>query len=158
MTTGTTQDPEAFVQSLSQPEVDFAIIADRVEVVNGKLYMMGGGYDRIFTQEQMPYTFALSFAVGVLVPWNACNQEHRLSFAVEDPEGNNLGLGATVGFNVGRPPGMGQGETQRVMLAPPAAAVTFPDYGTYLLHVSLNGAADKRVPLYVRSLLASKVG
>lgn len=146
----TTQTPEAFVQSLNQPEIDFVIIADRAEVVNGKLYMLGGGYDRMLVGDPMPYPFLLSFAVGILVPWNACNTEHRLQFAIEDPEGKTLdGFGGEVGFNVGRPPGMKPGESQRVMVASPQAPVTFPDFGTYLLRVTLSSGDVKKEALYV---------
>ena len=30
---------------LDKPEVDFLVLADHAEVVGGKLYMMGGGWD-----------------------------------------------------------------------------------------------------------------
>lgn len=146
----TTQTPEGFVQSLNQPEIDFVIIADRAEVVNGKLYLMGGGYDRIVIGNSMPHRFPLSFAVGVLVPWNACNIEHRLQFAIEDPEGRDLeGFGGEIGFNVGRPPGMEPGESQRVMVASPLAQVMFPAYGTYILRVTLNGTDVRKEALYL---------
>jgi hypothetical protein len=142
-------EPDAFVQSLNQPELDFVIVADRAEVVNGKLYMMGGGYDRIYLSEEPPRVFSISFVVGVLVPWNACNQEHRLDFAVEDSEGQALDFSARATFNVGRSPHMEPGEVQRVMLAPPQVAVTFPVYGSYFLRVTLNEAISKKVALYV---------
>ena len=145
-----TQTPEWFVQSLSQPEIDFVIIADRAEVINGKLFVMGGGYDRIFIGDEMPHTFPLSFAVGVLVPWNACNIELMIQFAIEDPEGKDLaGFGGALGFNVGRPPVMGEGDSQRVMIALPQAPVAFPSYGTYVFRVTLNGGNAKKEALYV---------
>lgn len=146
------QTPEGFVQSLSQPEIDFVIISDRSEVVNGKLYIMGGGYDRVFVGGPMPHVFALSFAVGVLVPWNACNIDHRIQFALEGPEGKDLeGFGGAVGFKVGRPPVMGEGDCQRVMIALPQAPVAFPAFGTYALRVTLNGGNAKKEALYVTS-------
>lgn len=149
---------DEFVRSLNQPEIDFVIIADRAEVVGGKLYLMGGGYDRILLKDEPPHAFTLSFAVGVMVPWNACNQEHRITFAVEDAEGKDIGFTAEVGFNVGRHPSMAPGESQRVMIAPPQAAVAFPGYGTYFLRVTLNGVSHKKEAIYVRSLSPARAG
>jgi len=50
-----------------------------------------------------------------------------------------------VKFNVGRPPMLVSGQTQRVMLAVPLVYVTFQKFGTYVLTVALNGATAKRV-------------
>ena len=35
---------------LGSPEIEWLILADEAELVNGKLYMMGGGWDRITAQ------------------------------------------------------------------------------------------------------------
>ena len=139
---------ESFVRSLDRPEIDFAVIADRAEIVNGKTYMMGGGWDRLNAAE-VPVVHLLSFVVGLLVPWNATNQEHILEFLLEDAEGNNVDhMRGEAHFNAGRAPFMKAGDIQRVMLAP-QIPVTFPAYGTYCIRFSLNGNTAKRVLLYV---------
>ena len=36
---------------LEQVEIDFLLLADKAEILNGKLYMMGGAWDRIHLKE-----------------------------------------------------------------------------------------------------------
>ena len=44
------------------PEIDYLLVADRAEVVNGKLYLMGGSWDRIQPQ-QFPHRMMLGIAI-----------------------------------------------------------------------------------------------
>src|SRR5262249_54509042 len=56
------------LQTLNEPIVEFFILADYAEAVNGKLYMMGGGWDQSFVKDfSQPVSF--SFAIGIQVPW-----------------------------------------------------------------------------------------
>lgn len=48
-------------------DVSYLIVADRADVVNGKLYMMAGGWDRI-QPASFPFTLMLGIAVGIRVP------------------------------------------------------------------------------------------
>ena len=41
-----------------RPEIDYLLVADRAEVVSGKLYLMGGSWDRI-TPPQFPHRMML---------------------------------------------------------------------------------------------------
>ncbi len=132
------------IQELNELSVDFLILADRAEALNGKLYVMGGAWDRVFIADfQQPAT--ISFAVGVLVPWNATNMQHTLVITVVDPDENPIDFRAELGFVVGRPPWAHQGETQRAILALPAVPVRFPQAGTYVLSATLDGVRRKRV-------------
>ena len=132
-----------------QPHVDFVILADRAEAVNGKLYMMGGGWDRMwvadFAQPQ-----SISMALGILVPWNATNQLHKLMIRVESQDAIEL---ATLGlnFNTGRPPTLGQAESQRITLAF-QAAIPLPGPGAYVIKALINDVESKQTVFYVQPL------
>ncbi len=102
------------------------MLADRVEAINGKLYAMGGAWDRMFVPDVKNPT-TISFAAVILVPWNATNQQHSVNLSVEDTDGHNVGFTIEVGFNAGRPPWPAQGEAQRVVIAIPAAPIVFRD-------------------------------
>lgn len=99
----------------TQPYVEFLLLADRAEAISGKLYMMGGAWDRMwvgdFAQPQN-----VSFAVGIMIPWNATHEEHRLSMLVVDDRENEI-ANVQVGFRAGTPPQMKKAETQKVLLA-----------------------------------------
>ncbi len=89
--------------------------------------------------------YPVSLAIGILVPWNATNQEHTANFFIVDADSEETDFRTEVKFNVGRPPMLVSGQTQRVMLAVPLVYVTFQKFGTYVLTVALNGATAKRV-------------
>ena len=132
-------------EDLDQPTVDFVIIADRAEVVNGKLYMMGGGWDRLsvpdFTQPQ-----SISVAIGILVPWNATNQTHSLAVRVETQDAEELAA-MGLNFTTGRPPILGQAESQRVILAF-QLAIRLPGPGTYVVKALINDRESKTAVFY----------
>ncbi|MEX2081352.1 MAG: hypothetical protein WEC33_07020, partial [Dehalococcoidia bacterium] len=109
-------------------DVDFLILADRAEAVNGKLYMMGGGWDRIWVPD-FAKPHPLSIAVGVVVPWSATNEKHSLSVRVEANDGQELATYA-VQFTTGRPPFLREAQSQRIILSF-HGELTLPSPGTY---------------------------
>ncbi len=129
-----------------QVEVDFLLLADRAEVLNGKLYMMGGAWDRRHIRD-IAAPVPLTIVVGVLVPWNLTNEPHRLGIRVEDEDGNPVLPEVEATVNVGRPVNATQGQSFR------ATAVinnrwTLPRYGVYSVVASVAGQTDRRVAFY----------
>ena len=58
---------EQAMQELTRgPEVDYLLLADRAEVVNNKLYVMGGGWDQA-NASKFPHTLAVGVAVGLRI-------------------------------------------------------------------------------------------
>lgn len=134
----------ADIQQLNELEIDFLMLADRAEAVNGKLYLMGGAWDRLFVQN-----FALqnliSIAVGILVPWHATNTQHTLTLEIVDSDEAPIGFRVEAGFAAGTPPWSERGETQRVILALPGVPVQLSRPGQYVINASINGTRRKRV-------------
>jgi hypothetical protein len=118
-----------------QPEVDFLILADRAESVNGKLYLMGGAWDQIGVIDfAKPVTF--SIALGILIPWNATNQDHKLQVHLVDEDGTRL-FTMDGGMRAGRPPQLPQGGAQHNVLAITVAAVLSKP-GEFTVEASIN--------------------
>lgn len=129
-----------------QVEVDFLLLADRAEVLNGKLYMMGGAWDRRNIRD-IAAPVPLSIVVGVLIPWNLTNEPHQLRLRIEDEDGNPVPPEVEATVNVGRPVNATQGQSFR------ATAVinnrwNLPRYGTYRVAASVAGHGEKRVTFY----------
>lgn len=104
--------------------------------------MMGGGWDRIyvadFAQQQ-----SMSLAAGILVPWNATNMNHPLALSVENQDNVELAkLG--LNFNAGRPPTIGQAESQRIVLAF-QLQLQLPGPGTFVVKAFIRDHESKRV-------------
>jgi hypothetical protein len=98
-----------------QPFVEFLILADRAEALNGKLYMMGGAWDRLWIGD-FAQTQTVSLAVGIVVPWSATNEEHRVSVIVSDDDNNEVGS-AQFAFRAGASAQMERTESQKVLVA-----------------------------------------
>ena len=131
---------------LEQVEVDFLLLADRAEVLNGKLYMMGGAWDRRHIRD-ISTPASLTIVVGVLVPWNLTNEPHRLRIRIEDEDGSPVPPEVEATVNVGRPVNAMQGQSFR------ATAVvnnrwTLPRYGVYRVVASVASHSERRVAFY----------
>ena len=102
-------------------EVEWLILADSAEVVGNKLYLLGGGWDRLTVNTGFPIDQRCAIAVSVRVPWNETNQKHVFEVEVmsEDPQTEEPKSLVKVNgqFEVGRPPGIPQGQEQRIQLA-----------------------------------------
>jgi hypothetical protein len=129
-----------------QPTIEFLILADRAEAVNGKLYMMGGGWD-VLAPPSLSGPASFSVALGILVPWLATNTDHRCAVRLEDADGKLL-LEMTVDFRTGRPSTMEHGASQRVMIALPINVV-FPATGRYAVLATI-GDQERRAGFQVR--------
>ncbi len=132
--------------TIEQVEIDFLLLADRAEVLNGKLYMMGGAWDRRQIRS-IDSPVSLTMVIGVLVPWNLTNEQHRLTIRIEDEDGLMVPPEVEVAVNVGRPVDATQGQSFR------ATAVInnrwqLPRYGTYRVAASTAGQSEKRVTFY----------
>ena len=102
-------------------EVEWLILADSAEVVGNKLYLLGGGWDRLTVNTGFPVDQRIAVALSMKVPWNETNQKHTFEVEIisehpttEEPQ-SVLKVGGQ--FEVGRPPGIPQGQSQRVQLA-----------------------------------------
>ena len=135
--------------------IDFLILANHVEAVNGLLYITGGGWTDHHrpTVQGVPLTpnTHLGIGVSVIVPWIETNQQHILTVRVED-EDSGVVAQIQAHMNVGRPPLLKPGSEQPVMLGFPLD-VPFPKTGEYHIVAELdNGTEMKRWHFRVHDL------
>ena len=120
-----------------KPEIDYLLVADRAEVVNGKLYLMGGSWDRI-QPPTFPHRMMLGIALGVRIPFSHTDDQHKVSVEIQHDEKRLVGVEAKL--TTGRPPGMAGMD----MLVPMAVniPIAIPAEGL----VVLRAAVDDRPP------------
>lgn len=94
--------------------IEYLLVADHAEVVNGKLYLMGGGWDR-FSPPAYPAVARLAIAAGIRVPFLESNTPHHLTIVIRDGDGHEL-LRMDGDLETGRPPGS-RGEAAAIPLA-----------------------------------------
>ncbi len=96
--------------------VEWIIMADSAEVVNRKLYLMGGGWDRLIVHQPFPAQQLISIAVSFAVGWEETNIPHPMEIQINDEEGKQLAR-MEGKIEAGRPTGISPGQGQRVQLA-----------------------------------------
>jgi hypothetical protein len=117
--------------------LDFLLLADKAEAIGGKLYVMGGAFDRVGLTA-IPGPAQFDVALGVLVGYNETNLKHAFEIRCEDPDGNVVLQGPQGVLEVGRPPGMAPGAEQRALLVF-AGPFVFPAAGEYAWVLVLDG-------------------
>lgn len=144
---------------LNAPTVEFFILADHAEAVNGKLYLMGGGWDRVLVPDfSQPVT--MSFALGVVVPWHATNVRHTIQLAIEDLDRRRpVDFGLDAGFVAGRPPLLAEeADTQRILLAVSRVPVKFDQPGAYQAVARIVGGHERRARFRLVALPSVPIG
>jgi len=139
--------PHALVTG-QQAHIELFALADRVEAINGKLYMMGGCFTEIWAGT-FPATLSFGVAVAVSVPWNATNQTIDIQVIFETQDGQEVGrLG--VPLVVGRPPHLQPGDMQTIPFAIPTLGIEARQAGTLIARALLGGQEERRLSLRVR--------
>ena len=135
--------------SLETVTIEFLMLSDHAEVVSGKLYMMGGGYDRRYISD-IKAPVALRTVVSVLVPWNLTNQTHSVKLRLETEDGDTLGQEVQGNLNVGRSVQAISGQMFRVM-AVINFTLTLPQLGAYRIIATLDNGDSKATTFYAVS-------
>jgi hypothetical protein len=92
------------------------ILGDYAEVIGSKLYLQGGGWDRLTVNSGFPVDHLLGLSVSFLVPWSDTNQRHHVEIEIATDDGETLAkLEGQV--EVGRPAGHPPGQAQRAQIA-----------------------------------------
>src|SRR5688572_26669651 len=84
-------DPEPI-----RPAVDFALLADAVQAVQGKLFILGGGWDTLYVGSFPARHPSLAIGLRVKVPWSATGSSVRIAVELQDADGARLLPGGQV--------------------------------------------------------------
>ena len=114
-------------------DIDYALTADHAEIVGGKLYLMGGGWDTTYASE-VPAMVRLAIAVGIRVGWTETGQNIPVRVVVEDDDGQVL-VSIDGAVTVGRPEGLLPGTPQLTQMAA-NVAFSAPRFGGYRVMVT----------------------
>jgi hypothetical protein len=126
------------------------LLCDAADQVNGKLYILGGGWSLIVVPDRPTPT---TVAVKLAVPWDQTNRQMSLLCRLLDEDGNPVDLGtgevrAEGRFEAGRPPGLKPGTPIDVPLAIPFGALAYPA-GGYVFELEVDNEVVARAPFRV---------
>lgn len=120
--------------------IESLILANHVEVVNGLLYVSGGGWTTHIRMVQLgstPPQSQLGIALLAAVPWHQTNQDHQFIIELRDEDAKSI-VNINAKLNVGRSPGMRPGTMQYSPIAAPLI-FTFPRSGGYEIVARIEG-------------------
>ena len=128
-------------------DLGFLLLTDHSEAINGKLYVNGGGWNMLrFPELPQEMSFGIGFAIDIA--WHETNRRHELELRVEGPDGETLGDELTFELETGRPPGVVEGQDQRIVLSL-TATMTFETAGPHAVVVRAAEAEIGRGRFYV---------
>ncbi len=121
------------------PEIEFVVLANHAEAINGLLYLSGAGWTDVRTTRGPDGRLGsvhMGIGVSILVGWNETNHVYPLEFQMIHEDGGAPVLGGQGQIEAGRPPGQKAGSDLRSVLAI-GADVSFPKPGGYEFRVTL---------------------
>ncbi len=135
-----------------EPTIDFALLADAVQAAQGKLYVLGGGWDTLFVPEFPARHASLGIGIRVRVPWSWTEQTVMIAVDLHDEDGGRvLPTGPLLhGVRVARPVGIPEGTDVGLVRAFTFNNIVFPAEGAYSFVISLNDRLSDRLRFAVR--------
>ncbi len=134
--------------SIENIEIDFIMVADWAETINGKLYIQGAGWDRILRPAPERPVLSFAIAAGILVPWTLTNRQHKIELTLLTGDGVPVGPSVTGGFKLGRPAKALSGQRMRTPFAARIGA-KITEFGAYDVKLVVNNDITKVVTFYV---------
>jgi hypothetical protein len=140
------------------------MLADAAQASEGKLYILGGGWNITGPQ---PSPSAI--AIYIEVSWDLANMQHPWRLELLDSDGQPVLVETPMGeqafvlegaIEVGRPPGVTPGTGLGVPLAINLGPIPLPPGGRYEWRFSIRGETDDnwRLPFTMRPLAADAPG
>lgn len=114
--------------------IEYSLIADHAEVVNGKLYLMGGGWDTTYAP-QAPALVRLCVATGVRIDWGELGREFPVLIVIEDDDGGEL-VRIQGAVSATQAPHSVPGSAQLAQIAA-SLPLTLSAFGGYRVHISV---------------------
>ena len=127
-------------------EVDFALLADRADIVNGKLYLLGGAFDSLYAVKVPVKHQAMTLAMRFLFSPAECDQMYKLEVRLIDADGKKV-LAVPGQFSLKRSPKSEKGYRTAFLTAINFFNTQLRTFGDYSFEIFVNGHGVKSVPL-----------
>jgi hypothetical protein len=134
------------------PVVDLAMLADAVQAVQGKLYILGGGWDTLYVTSFPARHPSLAIALRLRVPWSPQQRTIHLGVELQDADGGLLLPGGRLVHEV--PVSGREGEMDRADISLVRSFtfnnLAFDGPGDFSFVISVDGVVASRLRFAVR--------
>ena len=128
-------------------KLEWLILGDFVQLVGGKLYLMGGGWDVLTVNQPLPMNQPMGVAASFVVGWNETNEAHTVEIEIANERSESLAK--IVGtMEVGRPPGIARGREQRAQVAG-NLVLEIRELATYTITARIEGQEEGKTTFSV---------
>lgn len=132
-------------------QIEYLILADGAQVQGGKLFILGGGWDRVQFADY-PQTLPLGLAFGIRVPWTETNRKHTFLLSGVSADRNTKLFEAGGEFEMGRPAGLPEAMSQVFQVAMQVPLMV-PSPGQYSIEATLDGGkVNHSIPFFAVEL------
>ncbi len=135
-----------------RPTIDFALLADAVQVVQGKLYVLGGGWDTLFVAGFPARHPSLGIGLRIRVPWSWTDRSITVGVDIQNEDGGRVLPTPPLkqGLRVNRPSGIPEGSDIGISRSFTFNNLTFPGEGAYSFVITLDDDVASRLRFSVR--------
>lgn len=139
----TNDEPKAeLILPEDHTEIDYLLTSDFAEVVNGKTYLMGAGWDSV-SPATYPAEIKLGIAVGVRVPFLESNMPHHITIVLRAESNDYFRMEGDL--ETGRRPGA-RGESALVPIAV-NTRIVLTEPQTLELTAEVDGRSIRRITI-----------
>ena len=128
--------------------IEWIVLADAAQVVGGKLYLIGGGWEMLNLSSGLGSEHRMAIAASYRVPWLETNQDQTIDMDIVHEDGGDPIFELKGQFQVGRPPGIPAGKDQRFQFAA-EVVIKIEKFGGYTLTARIEGQPDTRTSFTV---------
>lgn len=136
-----------------RPAVDFALLADSAQVMGGKLYILGGGWNTLFVNRFPVRHPSLAVGLRIRVPWSLTDRTVTVGLDLEDEDGGRVLPTApiTQAIKVSRAPMMPEGSDIVIARSFTFSNLTFEKPGGYAFLITIDGEVSERLRFTILS-------
>jgi hypothetical protein len=134
------------------PTIDLAMLADAVQAVQGKLNVLGGGWDTLYVSGFPARHPSMALALRLRVPWSMSGTTLELGVELQDADGNSMLPGGRLRHSVVVPARSGAMDRPDigVVRSFTIANLTFQAPGDFSFVITVDGEVATRLRFAVR--------
>lgn len=130
-------------------ELDFAFLAEAAEVGNGKLHVVGGAFDTVWTRN-VPLRYPkISFIMRLLLSASELDRKHKVEIKIMHEDGKVIPPSIGGELEIRKNPNLPKGWKQGFLSVMNFVDLTFPTFGDFSFELLVNNTTVKSIPLRI---------